>query len=332
MFAALGGSVRRCPPGVNPVSHLRRDAHWTAGAVLAHGPGLMIRKLRAIWALIGMGFAEMDRLNLGLLSAGVAFFGLMSIFPGIAALIAVFGLLADPHVVSGQLELLDGVIPDAAYALFHAQIETLLSAGRPQLTSATAVSLLLTLWSTRAGVAALMRGLNAIYGTRNRGGVHHATTALVLTVSLMTVAVLALMAVVVTPVAMAAVNNVVPLRGSTTAMLETVRWALALAVMVGGLGLLYRFGPNRKGNRPGWLTPGAVAVVIVWLGASALFSAYISNVERLAEVYGSIGAVIALMLWLYLSAFLIMLGGVFNRELERRKKRKQRASAAAAMS
>lgn len=277
---------------------------------------------RAKWALVGKAFAEMDRLNLGLLSAGVAFFGLMSIFPGMAALIAIFGLLADPHVVSGQLELLDGVIPDAAYALFRAQLDTLLSSGRPRLTSATAVSLGLALWSTRAGVAALMRGLNAIYGTRNRGGVRHAATALILTVSLMLVASLALMAVVVTPLAMSAIQEVVPLRGSTTAMLETIRWVLALAVMVGGLGLLYRFGPNRRGNRPGWLTPGAVVVVVVWLGASALFSAYISNVERLAEIYGSIGAVIALMLWLYLSAFLVMLGGVLNRELERLSRRK----------
>lgn len=277
---------------------------------------------RAIWTLVGKAFAEMDRLNLGLLSAGVAFFGLMSIFPGMAALIAIFGLLADPHVVSGQLELLDGVIPDAAYALFQTQLDTLLSAGRPRLTSATALSLGLALWSTRAGVAALMRGLNAIYGTRNRGGVRHAATALILTVALMMVASLALMAVVVTPLAMSAVQEIVPLRGSTTAMLEAIRWALALAVMVGGLGLLYRFGPNRRGDRPGWLTTGAVVVVVVWLGASAVFSVYISDVDRLAEIYGSIGAVIALMLWLYLSAFLVMLGGVLNRELERLARRK----------
>ncbi len=109
-------------------------------------------------------------------------------------------------------------------------------------------------------------------------------------------------------------------RSSTAWLLEGLRWTIALSVLLLGLGLLYRFGPASKGNRGRWFTVGAVTVVILWIGASAGLSFYLTNFGTYNEVYGSIGAVIGLLLWLYLSAYLILLGAVLNTQVHRKSR------------
>ena len=151
------------------------------------------RLLVAVWSLAG-------RKQLSLIAAGVAFFGMFAIFPGIAAVIAIFGLLADPAVVSEQLSLMEDIIPPDAYGLFAGQIDRLLTARTDTLGWATVVSISLALWSSRAGVAALMGGLNAIAGTPPRNGIMQAIVALGLTICLVSLAIVALLMVVVAPV------------------------------------------------------------------------------------------------------------------------------------
>lgn len=251
--------------------------------------------------------------NVGLISAGIAFYGLFAVFPAMAALIAIFGLMADPTIVYSQLELLSEFMPTGAYALFEAQLTGLLNAQTGTLGWATLLSLGIALWSARAGVAALILGLNAIFGTPNRGGVRHALVALLLTLTLIGMAIVALFMVVIAPIAIA----LLPLQAETEQLLEVIRWIVALLSLLAALGLLYRYGPNRRGARPSWLTPGALLVVVAWLAASAGFSLYVANFGSYNEVYGSIGAVIALLMWLYISAYLILLGAVMNVALER---------------
>ncbi len=251
--------------------------------------------------------------QISLIAAGVAFFGMFAVFPGIAAVIAVFGLLADPIVVSEQLALLEGIIPPDAYNLFAGQIGRLLLARSDALGWATIVSIALALWSSRAGVAALMGGLNAIAGSPARNGIWQAIVALGLTICLVALAITALLAVVVAPV----VLSFIPLPGSTAWLLEGLRWLIALAVLLLALGLLYRFGPSQTQKRGRWFTIGAVCVVVLWIGASAGLSYYLTNFASYNEVYGSIGAVIGLLLWLYISAFLILLGAVLNAQIHR---------------
>ncbi|PIE09345.1 MAG: ribonuclease BN [Rhodobacterales bacterium] len=267
------------------------------------------------WIFLRAIFDRLDRANVGLNAAGVAFFALFATFPALAALIAVFALLADPGIVAEQLDLLKEVIPPQAFDLFEGQIDKLLSSTTGGLTRATIVSIFLALWSARAGVAALIRGLNNVYGTRNRGGLRHNVVALLLTVALILTASVAMLAVIVTPLVLAAVNHVVPVAGSFQNILHLTRWGVALFVMVTGLGILYRFGPNRRGERSRWITPGALFVVLAWFGASILFSRYIADLARFTEVYGSIAAVIAVQLWMYLSAYLVLLGAVVNAEM-----------------
>lgn len=265
-------------------------------------------------AILREANAVTTRNDLDLIAAGVAFYGLFSIFPALAATIAILGLVSDPVVVEAQLDLMRDVIPADVYAIFDDQITRLLSAGGGTLGWTTVVSVLVALWSARAGVGALMRGVNAIFGQPPRGGIRHLLAALVMTVSLIGVALVALAAVVGAPIAIALLPDNAP----TARMLEGVRWIVALGVLLAALAILYRYGPNSRGARGGWLTPGAIIALVLWFGASWAFSEYLSNFGRYNEVYGSLGAVIALLMWFYISAYLILLGAVFDVSLTTR--------------
>ncbi|MFT7107901.1 MAG: membrane protein [Yoonia sp.] len=262
------------------------------------------RILRAVWTTAG-------EKQLGLIAAGVAFFGFFGIFPGIAAVIAIFGLVADPIVIAEQLSLMEGIIPPDAYGLIALQINRLILAPTQALGWATGVSIALALWSCRAGVGALIGGLNAIAGQRTRNSILQMIVALFLTFALVSLAIVALTVVVVVPIGLA----FIPVANSTAWLLEGIRWVIALLVLLMGLSLLYRFGPARIGGRGRWITVGAVVVVILWVAASAGLSFYLTNFASFNEVYGSIGAVIGLLLWLYVSAYLILLGAALNVEV-----------------
>ncbi len=246
---------------------------------------------------------------MGLIAAGVAFFGIFSIFPALAAIIAIFGLVSDPELVLTQLALVQDLIPAEAYALIQDQVTRLLGTRSDTLGWATGVSLGIALWSARAGVGALVEGIAAIHGTSDRNGFVHAILALALTLTLIAIAVVALVIVVVAPIAL----SLIPIHAQIGQILEWFRWSLALFILMAALGLLYRFGPSAGPyHRRRWITPGAFAVVLMWIGMSYGFSYYLANFGSYNEVYGSIGAVIALLMWLYLSAYLVLLGAALN--------------------
>lgn len=264
--------------------------------------------LKRIWQILAAVWKTAGEKHIGLIAAGVAFFGMFGIFPGIAAVIAIFGLIADPVVIAEQLALMEDIIPPDAYNLIASQVFRLVAAPTDALGWATVVSIALALWSSRAGVAALIGGLNAIAGQRTRNGLWQMVVALLLTFALVTLAIIALTVVVIVPIILA----FIPMAGATAWVLEAMRWLIALGVLMTGLSLLYRFGPVRIGGRGRWITVGAFVVVVLWVGASAGLSYYLTNFASYNEVYGSIGAVIGLLLWLYVSAYLILLGAALN--------------------
>ena len=250
--------------------------------------------------------------DLDLISAGVAFYGMFSIFPAFAASIAIFGIVADPVVIAEQLDLMRDVIPADVFTLFEAQIDRLLGAGAATLGWASFVSLAIALWSARAGVGAMLRGLNAIYAGQTRSGVRQASTALAMTVAMIGVALSALIVVVAAPIAIA----FIPLANEWSGLIEVIRWAVALFVLLAALGILYRYGPNAA-HRSGWVTLGAFVAVGLWYLVSIAFSAYIANFGNYNQVYGSLGAVVALLMWFYLSSYLVLLGGALNVSIAR---------------
>ncbi len=267
---------------------------------------------RAVFLAVGKQIANN---NLGLIAAGVAFYSMLSVFPALAALIAILSLVADPAVVIVQLEEIRGLMPDAVYTILNKQIVTLVSASSGTLGWAGAVSLGVALWSARAGVGAMMHGLNLVYAQKGRSSIKHYLRALLLTVSLLGVGVVSLLTIVVTPI----VLSFFPLGMLASFTIELLRWAIAIVVIFGGIGMLYRFGPNRKGIRIGWLTPGAVMAGTSWAVMSIAFSFYVAHFGNYNEVYGSIGAVIAMLIWLWISSFLVLLGAALNAEIERRR-------------
>ncbi|ABG29824.1 YihY/virulence factor BrkB family protein [Roseobacter denitrificans] len=269
--------------------------------------GLLGKALFAAFGLVG-------RSNLALIAAGVAFYSMLSIFPALAALIAVLSLIADPEVVVVQLAELQELMPEDVYDILNAQIVGLVSTSSDTLGWTGLVSVIVALWSARAGVGAMMHGLNVVYATDSRGTWRHYLRAVLLTVSLVAIGIIALLALVVAPVILA----FLALGGFTSVIIDLLRWGVGIAVIFAGIGLLYRFGPNRRPAITRFVTPGSVFAAVSWAALSIAFSYYVAHFGNYNEVYGSIGAVIAMLVWLWISSFLVLFGAALNAEIEAR--------------
>lgn len=268
-------------------------------------PKFMASLARSVW------HASDDR-HLGLIAAGVAFYTMLAIFPGMAATIAIWGFFADPVVMRDYLSQVRDLIPDAAYSIIQAQLNALLAANSSTLGWATAVSLAVALYSVHSGVSALITGLNAIHASRRRSGIMRLVGSVLLTFALMGLFLTALSTVVILPIAL----NFLPLGPLAGYILSILPWLVMFAVVLVVLGLFYRWGPNMD-DRHAWITPGAVLAALLWAAASMAFSVYLANFGAYNRVYGSIGAVIALLMWLYISAYIVLLGAAINAERAR---------------
>lgn len=278
-------------------------------------PAPELSRIALYWAGIKASFAEAGENDLSLISAGVAFFGMLSLFPALAAVIALLGLISDPTVVIAMLEDAKELMPEDVYEIISAQVVALVSASADTLGWASLLSLLVALWSARAGVGAMIIGLNNVYGRKNRHTAWHYLQALMMTFGLILVALVALLMLVVAPVALA----FVPLGAVGAFVAEVVRYGIAILVLFAGLGVFYRFGPNRRPKRVQWLSFGAVVAVVSWLLLSVAFSFYVTNFGNYNQVYGSIGAVIAMLVWLWLSSFVVLFGGSVNAQIDLRR-------------
>lgn len=266
------------------------------------------------WDALKASVSHISENNISLIAAGVAFFGMLSLFPALAALIAILGLISDPVVVVAQLEEIRGLLPDDVYRIVNDQVVSLVSARADTLGWAGLLSLMVALWSARAGVGAMMIGLNNVYSERNRGAAGHYFRALMLTIGLVAVGITALLTVVVAPVVLA----FIPLGPFGNLIADVVRWSIAITVLLAGVGVLYRYGPNRRPARVQWLSFGALLAVVSWALISVAFSYYVANFGNYNQVYGSIGAVIAMLIWLWISSFLVLLGASLNAQIELR--------------
>lgn len=271
-----------------------------------------IRKSLSFLAALSEGIA---RRHIGLIAAGVAFYSLLAIFPAITAVVTLWGFFADPAIVEQQLDDYETVVPDEAFAIIDAQVHAIANGPKQVLGWATAVSTLAALWASRAGVAAIIGGLNAVYRLPPRGGLRKQLAALLLTLLLIMVALVAMAVVVAIPI----ILHRLPLGPLTGFALDLARWSVAIGVVLLGIGLLYRFGPNRDAGPRRLVTTGSALAVGLWALVSWGFSNYLENFSNYNEVYGSLGAVIALLMWFYLSAFVVLLGALVDAELEQRR-------------
>lgn len=253
-----------------------------------------------------------DDRYIGLAAAGVAFFSVLSIFPALAAVVAIWGMVADPAEVAASLRSLADYLPPDAYDLLVAQVQGLVEAPAGRMGWATVFALLTALWAARAGMAALVAGINAVFATPRRSGIAHQITAMGLTLAMVLAALVALAAGVVVPLVFA----FAPLGPFEATLITAARWLIVPLVTVLSIGLIYRYAPNVRGKRPPVLSWGLMIAVGLWLLASEGFSIYLANFANYNKIYGSIGAVAALLFWGYLSAYAILLGAVVNASLE----------------
>lgn len=269
-------------------------------------------KLRLYWLVLKGCYTQISESNLALIAAGVAFYAMLSVFPALAALIALLSLISDPNVVIAQLEDAKGLMPEDVYEIINTQIVGLVTTRSDKLSWAGIFSVLIAIWTARVGVGAMMTGLNSVYNEKNHSAAWHYVRAYFLTIALVGVGIVALLTVVVAPILLA----FFPVGGFGYLLAEVLRWVIAVSVLFVGIGLLYRYGPNRSTAKVAWLTPGAAFAVVSWAVLSIGFSYYVSNFGNYNQVYGSIGAVIAMLVWLWISSFLILIGASLNAQIE----------------
>ena len=247
------------------------------------------------------------------LSGGAAFFTLLAIFPAIATVVSLCGLIADRHTVVDQVNLLYGILPPGVLDLIRQQILFVVDRGSDELGLAFVVSTSILLWSANSGVSALFDGLNVIYGEKEkRSLVRFYATTLVITVGSIFFLVLALAGVVVMP----ATLHLFRLPAPTEIALQILTWPVLLIALSGGLSILYRVGPSRQEAKWRWLSWGSAMAAILWLLASITFSTYVASFDSYNRIYGSLGAVVGFMTWIWISIFIVLLGAKFNAEME----------------
>ena len=243
---------------------------------------------------------------------GVAFSGMLALFPALAAFVSIYGLFADVAAAREHLAALTGFVPASALTMIGDQMVRIAAANDAGLSATAVLGILVSVWSANAGIKALFRGLNIAFEEKEKRSflkLHLATLAF--TVGGVVFFALAAAAIIGVPVAFEffGAQGVLPL-------FAALRWPALLAVTVVGLGLLYRFGPSREDARWDWISPGALAAAVLWMAASGLFSWYLTSVADYEATYGSLGAVFGLMVWMWLSAVVILFGAEINAEVE----------------
>jgi membrane protein len=260
-------------------------------------------------------WAEAKRDNLTLLAAGVAFYAMLALVPSLIALVTVYALVADPAKISEQIEPMTSLLPQEAVALVEQQLTAIVESSSGSLTLGLVVSIATALWAASGGIGALITGINAVYDQdEKRGFLKLKALALGLTLGAVVVVVLALLLVAAFPAAVDAMN----LGTAGRVGAELARWLLLAALVALALSVFYRVGPSRSSSRWRWLSWGTGIALVIWLLGSIGFSLYVGNFGSYNKTYGALAAVIILMLWLYLSAYVILLGAELDAELDRR--------------
>jgi membrane protein len=256
--------------------------------------------------------------HLSILAAGVAFYGFLSLFPGLVALVSLYGMIADPVAVEQEIEDLSGFLPAAAADLVSGQLRAITAHSNASLSYTFAIGLAIAWWSASSAMKALMEALNIAYGEAERRGVlRFNVEALLLTLGAIAMLILALVGVVVVPIVLQFLEEL-GLPAELGGLLAFARWPILALFILGALAVLYRFGPSRARPRWRWISWGAAVTTALWLLGSFVFSAYVAGFGSYDRMYGSLAAVAVLMLWLELSTFLIILGAQLDAELEPR--------------
>ena len=296
---------RRSPDAVKPAA--QQTAAEAASATDKPKPGW--------WAIAKRVGTEISDNQLMTQAAAITFYALLSIFPALAALVAIYGLVADPATIVKQVDALSGVLPGGGQALLTDQLKSLTSAsGKGGLGWALVIGVATSLWTANGAMKALFNGLNAAHETpESRSFIKLTAITLACTLGVVLFLVVAMIGVVVIP----AVLNFLSLPGTVSALINYLRWPVLLLIVACLLAVLYRFGPSREDAVWRWISYGSAFAAIGWVVVSLLFSWYVANFGSYNKTYGSLGAAIGFMTWIWISSTVVLIGAQVDAELEK---------------
>jgi membrane protein len=269
---------------------------------------------RGWWQVLQRAVHKSQEHNTSLLAAGVAFFAFLALYPALIALITLVALAADPNQIANQIQSFTVGLPPIARQLISDPLTALTHSSGGTRTLGLVISLLVALWSASSGTSSLMTAVNLAYDEQEkRSFLKFRAIALLLTVGAIVFLILTLALIAVVPI----VLSMVPLGPVGLVLAQTLRWALLFALIIFGLAVIYRVAPDRNPPRFRWVTLGSIAAALLWLLGSAGFSLYVNFFGNFNKVYGALAGVIVLLLWLYLTCYIIVVGGEINAEAER---------------
>jgi len=268
---------------------------------------------RGWWSILKRTVIEANNDRVMSEAAGITFYALLSLFPALTALVSIYGLFADPQTVQEHVSMLGGFVPSGGMDIINEQLQRVTSSQTGALGFGAIAGLLAALWSSNQGTKAMFDALNIVYGEEEkRGFVYRTVITLAFTLGALVFAILAVAAVVVLPV----VLNFVGLGSAAEWLLRLARWPLLLLAIALLLAVLYRFGPSREKARWRWVTWGGAFAAVAWALLSAGFSWYVSHFGNYDATYGSLGAAIGFMTWIWLSGIVVLFGAELNAEME----------------
>jgi membrane protein len=246
-------------------------------------------------------------------AAGVVFYGLLALFPAITALVSCYALVVDPHTINDHLSFLSGFLPQGSFSIVQDQVARVLSKGDVQLGGAFLFSLLLALWSANGGMKAIIDALNVVYDEKEkRSFIVLNLVSLTFTIAGVLGILIASGLVIVAPV----LFQMVGFGDLTESIVKYGRWPALAILLLLALAVLYRFAPSRRKPKWRWISVGSIVATVTWMAASALLSYYLANFGHYDATYGSLGAAIALMIWMWMSTIVILFGAELNSEIE----------------
>lgn len=252
--------------------------------------------------------------NTAIVAAGVAFYAFLAIFPAIMALISIYGLATNPAQIQSQLANLASMMPEQAYEILEGRIENLMKTSNSSLSWGTTFGILFSIWSANKGTKSLFTGVDIAYDTENaRGFIKQNALTLAFTFGSIILVILSMLLIVGFP----AFIHRFGLPDQIENIIGFGRWILLAFIAVFFLSVLYKSAPFRPAPKNKWVLPGAFLATFLWLVASWGFSYYVSNFGSYGEMYGSISAVVVLMMWLFLTSMIILLGAELNSETEK---------------
>ena len=258
-------------------------------------------------------YAKINDNRLLLVAAGVVFYSLVALFPAIAAFVSLYGLFADPSTINQQVSALSTVLPGGAVDIVHEELKRLAANRGASLSIGFILGLLVALWSANAGTKAVIDALNVAYGeTEKRSFLRLNLISLTYTLIGMAALMLAVGAVVVAPVVLGRFG----LGSAAGTLVSMLRWPVLIALVLIGLAAVYRYLPCRPAPRWRWITAGSVFATVAWGAGSLLFSWYIANFGHYNATYGSLGAAIGMMTWMWISMIVVLIGAQLNAEIE----------------